>query len=362
MTERKRTRQIDVGGVPVGGGAPVAVQSMTKTQTRDAESTVAQVKELEAAGCELIRVAVPDSRSLRALPEIQQRISIPLIADIHFRPELALGALDSGADCVRVNPGNLGGVGEFETVARKAAALGKAVRIGVNSGSLEDDIAGKAGLSQSEKFVKSALRYVEAAGRLGLENIKVSLKGFDVPATVQACELFSEQCDAPLHIGITEAGDEFSGAVRSAVGLGILLARGIGDTIRVSLTADPVKEVEAAWEILGSLNIRRRGIEIVSCPTCGRCEADVAKIAAEIKARVKLIESPLRIAVMGCEVNGPGEAASADAGVALDRKGGGTLFVQGVKTRKLAPGSLPDELYATVLKLASDSSGNNQQQ
>ncbi len=336
----------------MGGGAPVAVQSMTKTKTEDVKSTVAQIRLLEGAGCELVRVAVPHKKALRAIAAIKEQITIPLIADIHFSSAFAIGALENGADCVRINPGNLGGIEEFDNVASKAISLGKAIRIGVNSGSLEEDIARKENMPQSDKFVESALRYVEAADRLGLKNVKVSLKGFDVTATIEAYRKFALVNDTPLHIGITEAGDEFSGAIRSAVGLGILLGEGIGDTMRVSLTAQPEKEIEAAWEILRSLAIRRRGIEIVSCPTCGRCEADVRGIASRLKQEVRTVRAPLRIAVMGCEVNGPGEAASADAGVALDRKGGGSLFIKGEKVRKLAPDNLLDELCAAVLKLA----------
>ncbi|MEW5945788.1 MAG: flavodoxin-dependent (E)-4-hydroxy-3-methylbut-2-enyl-diphosphate synthase [bacterium] len=331
----KTTRRIYVGNVPIGGGAPIVVQSMTKTRTEDVRAAVAQIRRLEAAGCEIVRVAVPHKKALRALPEIKSKTGIPLIADIHFSKELATGALELGADAIRINPGNLGGLKEFGVVARCAARLGRAVRIGVNAGSLETEVAKNENLSEGEKLVRSALNYVEAAERYKLTQIKVSMKSFDVPATVAAYREFSSLCDVPLHVGITEAGDVFSGAIRSAVGLGILLSDGIGDTLRVSLTAPPEREVEAAWEILRSLNLRRRGVEIVSCPACGRCDADVARLLSAVKRKTKNITKNIRIAVMGCEVNGPGEAAGADIGIALNRSGGGTLFQKGVKTKKV---------------------------
>ena len=346
----KKTRQIQVGGVPVGGGAPVAVQSMTKTATEDVRATVRQIRRLQKAGCEIIRCAVPHKNALRALPEIRAAVCIPLIADIHFSSDLAMGALEQGADCIRINPGNIGGLREFAKVARAAVRLGRAVRIGVNAGSLSPDIARKKSLSDSDKLVHSALRFVEKAEQCGLREIKVSLKSFDVPATVAAYRSFSGQSDAPLHIGITEAGDAFSGAIRSAVGLGILLEEGIGDTLRVSLTAPPEKEVAAAWEILGALELRRRGLQIVSCPTCGRCGADLGAVVRELRARTRGMDAPVRVAVMGCEVNGPGEARSADLGVAMTRSGSGVLFIKGKKIRKLARDQIVPALIQTILE------------
>lgn len=348
ISERKKTRRINVGGVDIGGGAPVVIQSMTNTSTEDVRATVLQIRRLEKVGCEVVRVAIPHQRALAALPEIKKKTRLPVIADIHFRKDFAIGALNAGADCVRVNPGNLGGVKAFQEVVKAAFNQGRAVRIGVNAGSLEKELLAKKSFSQGEKLVESALRYVERAEKCGLHDIKVSLKSFEVPATVEACRLFSSRCDVPLHIGITEAGDSFSGSIRSAVGLGVLLSQGIGDTMRVSLTAPPEKEIEACWEILGALELRRRGLEVVSCPTCGRCEANVEKLVRDIKKKFRGEERPMRIAVMGCEVNGPGEAASADLGVALNRSGGGVLFVKGNVVRKLASGDVAKALEKEI--------------
>jgi len=326
----------------------VAVQSMTKTRTEQVLETSRQAQSLERCGCEIIRVAVPHRRALRALPGIKKRINIPLVADVHFSPDLALGAIDAGVDCVRVNPGNIGGAKEFERVARAARIAGRAVRVGVNSGSLEKDIEQRKGATAPQKLVMSALRALETTEKTKLHDVKFSLKSSDVPTSIEAYRSFSRKCDVPLHIGITEAGDEFAGAIRSAAGLAVLLDEGIGDTIRVSLCAPPEREVEAAWEILRALRLRERGVEIIACPTCGRCNADVSGAVARLRDALKDIETPVRVAVMGCEVNGPGEAASADLGVALNRAGGGVLFVNGKKKKKVGRDSAIDELISAV--------------
>ncbi len=352
MPEGKhKTRRIMVGGVPVGGGAPVAVQSMTKTQTENVRATVTQIRRLEAAGCELIRVAVPNKRALAAFGAIKLESKIPVIADIHFCKELALGALEAGADAVRVNPGNIGGAGEFRAVALAARRLGRAVRIGVNAGSLDPKIKIISRLTDSEKLVESACRYIETAEKAGLSDFKVSLKAADVNTTIAAYRSIAQKTDAPLHVGITEAGDVFSGAIKSAVGIGILLSEGIGDTVRVSLSAPPEEEVRAAWEILRALGLRRRGVDIISCPTCSRTKADVGGLAAEIRARTVAVSQPLRIAVMGCEVNGPGESETADLALVMDRAGGARLYVSGAFKRKTSARASVAELMREIERI-----------
>ncbi|MFA6450542.1 MAG: flavodoxin-dependent (E)-4-hydroxy-3-methylbut-2-enyl-diphosphate synthase [bacterium] len=352
MTAAKRkSRRITVGNVAIGGGAPVAVQSMTKTQTEETRATVAQIKKLEAAGCELIRIAVPNRRALKSFGEIREKIKIPVIADIHFNKELALGAFEHGADCVRVNPGNIGGRGEFRAVAIAARNLGRAVRIGVNSGSLDPKIKNNKRLSDSEKLVESALLYIETAEKAGLKNFKVSLKASDVLTTVAAYRGIARLTDAPLHVGVTEAGDAFSGAIKSGVGIGILLNEGIGDTIRVSLSAPPEAEVRAAWEILRSLGLRRRGVEIISCPTCSRTKTDIGALSERIREKTVAVTQPLRIAVMGCEVNGPGESEGADLALVMDRAGGARLYAAGKLARKVAARAAVAELLKEMDKL-----------
>ncbi len=341
---KHKTRRIMVGDVPVGGGAPVVVQSMTKTQTENVRATVAQIRRLEAAGCEIVRVAVPNRRALAAFGEIKQKSKLPVIADIHFSGELAIGALEAGADAVRVNPGNIGGAGEFRVVALAARRLGRAVRIGVNAGSLDPGVKKIKRLDDSEKLVESACRYIETAEKAGLSCLKVSLKATDVNTTVAAYRSIARRTDAPLHIGITEAGDVFSGAIKSAVGIGILLNEGIGDTVRVSLTAPPEAEVRAAWEVLRAINLRRRGVEIISCPTCSRTRADIGGIAAEIKEKTVAVTQPVRVAVMGCEVNGPGESETADLSLVIDRAGGARLYVSGAFKRKTSARACVGEL------------------
>jgi (E)-4-hydroxy-3-methylbut-2-enyl-diphosphate synthase len=350
VAKKLKTRRITVGGVAIGGGAPVAVQSMTKTQTDDVRGTVAQVRRLEAAGCELIRIAVPNPRALKSFREIKKQIAIPVIADIHFSKELAIGAFDAGADCVRVNPGNIGGRGEFRAVALAARNLGRAVRIGVNAGSLDPKIDKDRRLSDSEKLVESAILYIDTTEKAGLINYKISLKASDVMTTVAAYRGIAKLTDAPLHVGVTEAGDAFSGAIKSAVGIGILLGEGIGDTIRVSLSAPPEEEVRAAWEILRALDMRRRGVEIISCPACSRTKSDVGAIAARIRGLTVAVTQPVRIAVMGCEVNGPGESRGADIALVMDRAGGARLFAGGALIKKVSARNCVAELMKELEK------------
>jgi (E)-4-hydroxy-3-methylbut-2-enyl-diphosphate synthase len=314
---RKRTRVIRLGDLRIGGSNPIVVQGMTKTPTDDVRSTVAQIRRMEALGCEAVRIAIPDAEAAQAFARIRKQISMSIIADIHFRAELALCALDAGADCVRINPGNMGGRKPFEKVVKAAAASGAALRIGVNEGSMEKDLLKKHGGPSAAALAESALRWTHAAEEFEFRNFKVSVKASDVPRTVAAYREVSKRSNVPLHIGITESGGGRSGVVRSSVGVGILLAEGIGDTLRVSLTGPPGEEIRVAWDILGSLNIRRRGPIVISCPTCGRCRGPLAKIHSEVSAAVADLPDVVTIAVMGCEVNGPGEAAGADFAVVM---------------------------------------------
>jgi (E)-4-hydroxy-3-methylbut-2-enyl-diphosphate synthase len=330
MMKRRASRAVSIGGVAVGGGAPVVVQSMTKTDTRDARATIAQIKELEDGGCEIVRVAVPDAQAADAIYDIKKDIRIPLVADIHFDYRLALRALEAGADGLRLNPGNIGGAERVKKVVLAAKERGVPIRIGVNAGSLPP--APKAGMSVPGRMVEAAMGQVKLLESLDFELIKVSLKAFDVPTTIEAYRRIAKKMPYPLHVGITEAGTPRAGVIRSSVGIGTLLWLGIGDTIRVSLTAHPREEVAAAYEILKSLDLRRRGPVLVSCPTCGRAEADVVRLAEAVEARLARIDRPIRVAVMGCEVNGPGEARDADVGIACG-KGRGVIFKKGEKVR-----------------------------
>ena len=328
MIQRRKTRQISLGSVKIGGDAPVSVQSMTKTDTRDILKTVAQIRRLENAGCEIIRVAVVDGEAARAIGEIKKKIHIPLIADIHFHHRLAIEALRAGADGLRINPGNIGGKDRLKAIVREAKSRSIPIRIGVNSGSLERDLLARFGGVTAEAMVESALRSIDWIEGLGFNLLKVSLKASDVPRTLEAYRLFSTRSDYPLHVGITEAGRGLGAVVKSSIGIGFLLAEGIGDTLRVSLTGDPVEEVHAGHEILRALRIRRRGVEIISCPTCGRCEVDISQIVSKVEKGVQKVTAPLTVAVMGCVVNGPGEAKEADLGIAGGR-GAGVLFRKG---------------------------------
>jgi len=334
MIQRKKTRQISIGPVRIGGNAPISVQSMTKTDTRDIGKTVRQIRLLEEAGCEIIRVAVVDEEAARAIEEIKKRVRIPLIADIHFHSHLALRAIESGADAVRVNPGNIGGKDRLRSVVTAAKNRSVAIRIGVNSGSLERDLLKRFGGATPEAMVSSALRTIEWMEDLGFHLIKISLKASDVLRTLEAYRLFSKKSGYPLHVGVTEAGKGSAAIVKSSLGIGLLLSEGIGDTLRVSLTGDPVEEVRVGYGILRALDIRKRGVEIISCPTCGRCNIDLAPLVAKVEQGVKKISAPLTVAMMGCVVNGPGEAKEADIGIA-GGKGVGVLFKKGKVVRKL---------------------------
>ncbi|KAF0177647.1 MAG: (E)-4-hydroxy-3-methylbut-2-enyl-diphosphate synthase [Nitrospirae bacterium] len=343
MIMRKATRQIMVGGVPVGGSAPVSVQSMTKTDTRNIAATVAQIKELESAGCEIIRLAVPDDDAAKALGAIRRRVGMPMIADIHFDYRLALEAIRQGIDGLRLNPGNIGAEWKVKEVVSAAKERSIPIRIGVNAGSLEKHLLDKYGHPNPESIVESAEGHIRILEDLGFRDIKVSLKASNVMMTVNAYRLFSSRHDYPLHIGVTETGPTFPGAVKSAVGLGILLAEGIGDTMRVSLTASPEEEVRTAYEILRAVGIRKRGAEIISCPTCGRCQVDLRPVVEEVARVLRSVDKPITVAVMGCVVNGPGEAREADFGIAAG-KGMGLLFKKGEVIRKV-----PEEQMLEVL-------------
>ena len=326
--KRRSSKQIHIGDVAIGGGAPIAVQSMTKTDTRDVKATVRQIKELHEIGCEIIRCAVPDAEAAKALVDIKKRIKIPLVADIHFDYRLALLALEAGVDGLRLNPGNIGEADKVKKVALAAKERGVPIRIGLNAGSLPK--TGNKKLSTAERMVAAALEQIRLLESLDFDLIKVSLKAFDVPTTIEAYQTIADKIPYPLHIGITEAGTPRTGIIRSAVGIGTLLWMGIGDTIRVSLTAPPREEIAAAYEILKSLDLRQRGPVLVSCPTCGRTEADTVKLAEAVEKRLLKIDKPIKVAVMGCVVNGPGEAKDADVGIACG-KGSGVIFKKGKK-------------------------------
>lgn len=347
VARRKHTRKISIGGVEVGGGAPISVQSMTNTFTHDVGATVAQIHRLEASGCELVRVAVPDQAAAKAVASIKKEISIPLIADIHFDYRLAMAAMKTGADALRINPGNIGAHRKVEAVAREARERGIPIRVGVNAGSLEKEFLKKHGGVTAQAMVESALRHVALLRSFDFQDIKVSIKASDVLRTVEAYRLLSSQTDVPLHVGVTEAGSLFSGTVKSALGIGILLAEGIGDTIRVSLTRDPVDEVRVGYEILKALKIRRRGPEVVSCPTCGRCQIDLFEIVEKVESALLTMTTPVQLAIMGCVVNGPGEAREADIGIA-GGKGHGVLFKKGKVVRKVKEQDLVEVLLKEV--------------
>lgn len=349
IARRKQTRQISIGGVKVGGGAPITVQSMTNTFTHEIGATVEQIHRLEAAGCELIRVAVPDAAAVEAISSIKEQISIPLIADIHFDYRLALGAVRAGADALRINPGNIGGAKKVKAVAKLARERGIAIRIGVNAGSLEKEILKRYGSATPEAMVESALRHIELLESFDFHDIKLSIKASDVARTVEAYRLAASKTDFPLHVGVTEAGTLVSGTVKSALGIGILLADGIGDTIRVSLTRDPVDEVRVGFEILKALKIRQRGPDIVSCPTCGRCEIDLVDVVERVESALITKTTPVQLAIMGCVVNGPGEAREADIGIA-GGKGHGVLFKKGKVVRKVPEDRLVETLLEEVEK------------
>ncbi|UCE23112.1 MAG: flavodoxin-dependent (E)-4-hydroxy-3-methylbut-2-enyl-diphosphate synthase [Candidatus Aminicenantes bacterium] len=347
--ERRKTRPVKIGDVSIGGGAPIVVQSMTKTHTKDIEGTVSQIKRLEKAGCEVVRLAVPDKESVEALGKIKKRVTVPLVADIHFDHKLALASLDKGVDALRINPGNIGAKEKVREVVQAAKDHAVPIRIGVNSGSLEKNLFRKYGKATAEAMVESALRHVRILEDMDFQDIKISLKAPDVFRTVKAYQLLAEEVDYPFHAGITESGSLVPGSIRSSVGLALLLSQGLVDTVRVSLTAPPEEEVRVAFLILSNLGLRSYGPHIVSCPICGRCEVDLMNIAQEIEKRLATVKSDIHLAVMGCMVNGPGEAKEADIGLACGR-GKGVLFKEGKVYRQLEEKEIISEFVQEVKK------------
>jgi (E)-4-hydroxy-3-methylbut-2-enyl-diphosphate synthase len=354
--KRKATRAIHIGSVPIGGGAPIVVQSMTNTDTRQVGATLGQIRRLAAAGCEVVRLAVPDQKAARAFGEIKAESPVPLIADIHFNQRLALAALEQGADAIRINPGNLGGVQKTRQVVNACRERGVSLRLGVNAGSLEEDLRTAYGGPTAPALVASALRWVRQFEDWGFFDFKISLKSSDVLITVEAYRQLSSQVDYPLHLGVTEAGGLIAGTVKSALGIGLLLAEGIGDTMRVSLTRDPLEEVRVAYEILRALHLRERGVELISCPTCGRCGINLFGLAEEAERRLLNITAPLKVAIMGCVVNGPGEAREADVGIAGGKKVG-VLFKKGQLVRKVPEKEMLSALLQEVEALTGEKAG-----
>ncbi|MCG8563630.1 MAG: flavodoxin-dependent (E)-4-hydroxy-3-methylbut-2-enyl-diphosphate synthase [Desulfobacterales bacterium] len=357
VAPRRKTRQISVGNVPVGSNAPVSIQSMTNTLTRDVGATVAQIHALESAGCEIIRVAVPDMEDALAIRDIKDQIHIPLIADIHFDYRLALASAENGVDALRINPGNIGERAKIQKVVDCAKAHGLPIRIGVNAGSLEKDIEKRLGVTP-QAMVESALANIRILEDLGFYDIKISLKASDVERTVTAYRLLADQTDVPFHIGVTEAGGLYAGITKSAIGIGMLLSQGLGDTLRVSLTRDPVEEVRTGYEILRALGIRSRGPELVSCPTCGRCRINLFQIAEDVEKALLERSSKIKVAIMGCVVNGPGEAREADIGIA-GGDGVGILFKKGKLFKKVKQDQLVTELMTEIDKMTKNSEDLN---
>jgi len=350
MIERRKTRQVAAGSVPIGGGAPIAVQSMLNKPAHDIEGNVEQAKTLEKAGCEIIRLSVPDKEAVKTLYAVKQSVSVPVVADIHFDYRLALESAAAGADKIRINPGNIGSDENVAAVARECKTRGIPIRIGVNSGSVEKHILKKHGGPTPEALVESALYHVSLLEKCDFYDIVLSMKSSDVVSTVRAYELASERCDYPLHIGVTEAGTERTGIIKSSAALGALLLEGIGDTIRISLTADPVNEVAAGIALLKSLGLRKQGVNIISCPTCGRTKIDLIKLANEIENRLSNLDKNISVAVMGCVVNGPGEASHADIGIA-GGDGCAVIFKGGKVLKKVSEDNIIEELMAEIEKL-----------
>jgi len=341
----RNSKQIELGGLRVGGGAPVTVQSMTKTDTRDIQATVAQIKSLEKAGCDIVRLAVPDMDAAKSLGEIKKQTNIPIVSDIHFDYKLALEAVNQGVDGMRINPGNIGAKYRIKAVVDAVKERGIPIRIGVNSGSLEKDILKKHGSPTPEALAESAFRHVQILEDLDFRDIKISVKSTDVKKMIASYRILAERCDYPLHLGVTEAGTYEMGTIKSSIGIGTLLAEGIGDTIRVSLTGDPVDEIAVGFNILRSLGLRRNGIELISCPGCGRLEIDLMKLVKDVEDRITNIElpRPIKVAILGCVVNGPGEASEADIGIAGGR-GKGMLYKDGKLVRSFKENQIVDEL------------------
>lgn len=342
---RRETRRVAVGPVPIGAGAPVAVQTMTNTPTEDAEATLAQIARVAEAGCEIIRVAVPDHKSLRALGTIVSHSPLPVVADIQFSAELAVRAIEAGAAKVRINPGNIGGVDKVQRVAAAARAARIPIRVGVNAGSLSREVLERYGGATPAALVESALEETRVLERCGFEDIVIAIKASDPARTIAACRLLSERCDYPLHLGVTEAGPPRTGTVKSAYALGVLLAEGIGDTMRVSLTADPEEEVRTAWDILAAVGVRLRGPQIISCPTCSRCHIDMIRLTEAVEQALRAVRVPMVVAVMGCIVNGPGEARDADVAVCAE-KGGGVITRRGQVVKRVPQ----EELLAALME------------
>ncbi len=351
---KRQSKAVMVRGIQIGGGAPVAVQSMTKTDTTDVDGTIRQIEEMVAAGCEIVRVAVPDNDAAIALKEIRKRTNAPLVADIHFHYKLALMALDAGIDKLRINPGNIGSIDRVREVVRACEAQKVPIRIGVNGGSLEKDLLKKYGTATPEAIVESGMRHVRILEDLGFTETIISLKASDVNRMVEAYRLMSTMVDYPFHLGVTEAGTAFGGTIKSAIGLGILLHEGIGDTIRVSLAAEPHEEVRVGWEILKSLELRKRGVTVVACPTCGRLDIDnFVEIVTEVERRLAHVEEPLHLSIMGCAVNGPGEAHDSQLGITFGRNVG-MIFKNGVPMRRVSGADIVEEFVKEVEILRSE--------
>ena len=350
MIKRKRTKKIKIGNLYVGGNAPIAVQSMANTDTRDVKKTVAQIKELEKAGCEMIRVAVPDMAAAKALGAIKKKINVPLIADIHYSADLALESISQGIDKLRINPGNIGSEKKIKEVVTAAKNNKIPIRIGVNAGSLEKNLLKKYnGNATAKAMAESAIRHVKILEKYNFKDILISLKASDIKRTVEAYRMLSKKVNYPLHIGVTEAGTVFRGTIMSSIGLGILLYEGIGDTVRVSLTADPVQEIKVAWEILKSLNLRKKGITVTSCPTCGRTEIDLIGLTKKVEDETRQINKDIHVAVMGCAVNGPGEAKEADLAI-IGGKRVGLIIKKGKIIKRVCEKDLLKEFMKEVEK------------
>ncbi len=346
---RRVSREVSVGNVKIGGNNPISVQSMTTTDTRDAESTIAQIKRLEAVGCDIVRVAVPDMEAAKNIGKIKAGVNIPVIADIHFDHRLALEAIEQGVDGVRINPGNIGSIEKVKAVVEKCKERNLKIRIGVNGGSLEKELLAKYGSATAEALVESALGHIKILEDLDFYNIVISLKSSDIYKTLEAYELISKKVDYPLHIGITESGSVKKGTIKSSIGVGALLLKGIGDTMRISLTGDPTEEIIVGKEILRSLDLLNDKIKVISCPTCGRCNIDLINTVNEVEGKISDINKNITVAIMGCAVNGPGEAREADIGIA-GGKGEGLLFKKGEIVRKIKGNRLVEELLAEIEK------------
>jgi len=353
LINRRKTRPVYVGNVKIGDGAPIVVQSMTDTKTHDIEATLNQINRLAKAGCEIIRVAVPREEDALALPEIVKNSPIPVIGDIHFSPRIAFLSLESGIHGIRLNPGNINDKGKIKEILQECKKKNIAVRLGVNSGSLEERLLEKYGYPSAEALAESALYWSEFFESVGFTNFKVSIKGSDVIQNIKANKIFAEKTDIPLHIGITEAGPAGRGSIKSAVGIGILLYEGIGDTVRVSLTADPEEEIKVAYQILQALDLRRKGVEIVSCPTCGRIEVNLPEVVKKVEEKLEAVDKPLKVAIMGCVVNAIGEAKEADIGLACGNRSA-ILFKKGVPIKRVSEEEMVEELLNEIQRMDNE--------